>query len=155
VFALLVLLRFPSTARANGLNLQARVGSPGERIAVFGSGWLVGQPPVTPAAHVRLFLETSGRRVELFDVDANFRGEIKARFTVPDLPDGTYALQSCGHAPGGSGRAAQCLDEGPFKVIGGAQSKQSGSGRSLGVIALIGVVVLLGVGGLLFAVRRR
>ncbi len=140
------------SALANGIRLATREGQPGEHIPVLGGDWFVGNPRVMPAEHVELFLVGDGRRLRLFDVPADFGGEIATTFQVPRVEPGSYRLQSCGHEP--PGRAGRCRAEGEFTVLPGMASPSDARGVLLVVAALVLLASLLGLLAVLARKRK-
>jgi len=130
---------------ANGIDLPQRSGSPGEQVTVTGHFWLTCCPPNTPVEHVRLYMIIDEERFQLFDVAADNDGNMKASFTVPDIPAGSYELEACGDDPQGD---RICLPEGEFIVL------LAGTGTA-GVFVIVGIAVLLTVIVVLIIRQRR
>lgn len=141
-------------AVANGVDLQKRVGRPGERIEVAGRDWLTCCPPNTPVEHVELFLLGRGERFRLFDVPASREGAIRADFKVPPIPAGAYRLEVCSRGPDlpGVSPGATCLPvEKNFTVLVGRAADDGAFPltRPFAIVVGTGFVVLV-VSALLF-----
>lgn len=136
-------------AAANGVDLQKRVGKPGERIEFAGHDWLTCCPANTPVEHVELFLLSGSERFRLIDVPASQEGAIQGDFRVPSIPAGTYRLEVCSSGPDlpGVPPGATCLPvEETFTVLAGRATDDSGFSLPLPLSIAVGTgfVVLIG-----------
>jgi len=149
----LLALAQPSAGFGNGLDIFQTSGKPGEEVVVEGHFWVTCCPTV-PEEHVRLYLVTPERRIELFDERADRQGTVFASFSVPDVPPGRYRLESCGSPTPATGGRPACRPGVPFRVLAGAAGGGLG-GLALALAIALPLLLLLGAAGFLRRLRRR